>query len=60
LDVDIYGRLAEAGALQGLDVELPDGLLVNRHPHGPNHGVRLIRSHHNSRLFAEINHVPGN
>lgn len=32
LDVDTYHRLAEAGALGGLDVELRDGLLVDREP----------------------------
>ncbi|MGO9247939.1 MAG: Uma2 family endonuclease [Solirubrobacteraceae bacterium] len=33
LDVDTYHRLVEAGALEGLDVELHDGLLVNKHAH---------------------------
>jgi len=33
LDVDTYRRLVEGGALEGLDVELLDGLLVNKHPH---------------------------
>jgi Uma2 family endonuclease len=32
LDVDTYHRLAQAGALDGVDVELLDGLLVD--PHG--------------------------
>jgi hypothetical protein len=35
LDTEIYSRLVEAGALEGLDVELLDGVLVNRHPRGP-------------------------
>lgn len=35
LDVDTYSRLVDAGALEGLDVVLMDGLLVNRHPRGP-------------------------
>ncbi len=35
LDAGIYARLVEAGALEGLDVELVDGLLLNRHPHLP-------------------------
>jgi Uma2 family endonuclease len=30
LDVDTYHRLADAGALEGMDVELLDGLLVDR------------------------------
>src|ERR1700691_6133089 len=30
LDVDTYHRLAEAGALDGLDVELLEGLLVDK------------------------------
>jgi Uma2 family endonuclease len=29
----IYNRLVEAGALEGVDVELVDGLLVDRHSH---------------------------
>ena len=33
LDVKTYMQLLEAGALEGLDVELLDGLLVNKHPH---------------------------
>ncbi|HXB63949.1 MAG TPA: Uma2 family endonuclease [Solirubrobacteraceae bacterium] len=32
MDVGTYERLVEVGALDGLDVELRDGLLVNRHP----------------------------
>ena len=32
LDAATYSRLLDAGALDGLDVELLDGLLVNRHP----------------------------
>jgi Uma2 family endonuclease len=35
LDAEIYHRLVDAGALEGLDVELLDGVLVNRHPRGP-------------------------
>lgn len=35
LDADTYHRLVDAGALEGLDVELLDGVLVNRHPHNP-------------------------
>jgi Uma2 family endonuclease len=33
MDVGTYMRLVDAGALEGLDVELLDGLLVNKHPH---------------------------
>jgi Uma2 family endonuclease len=33
LDAELYERLVEAGALEGLDVELRDGLLINRRPH---------------------------
>lgn len=33
MDVGLYASLVEAGALEGLDVELLDGLLVNKHPH---------------------------
>jgi Uma2 family endonuclease len=35
LDVDTYRRLVDAGALEGLDVEMQNGLLVNKHPHNP-------------------------
>lgn len=35
LDAGTYGRLVDAGALEGLDVELLDGVLVNKHPRGP-------------------------
>jgi Uma2 family endonuclease len=31
MDVGAYNRLVQAGALEGLDVELLDGLLVDRH-----------------------------
>jgi len=34
MDVGIYHRLVEAGALEGVDVELLNGLLVDKHPHG--------------------------
>ncbi|HWY89637.1 MAG TPA: Uma2 family endonuclease [Solirubrobacteraceae bacterium] len=33
MDAELYGGLVEAGALEGLAVELRDGLLVNRRPH---------------------------
>jgi Uma2 family endonuclease len=33
LEVSTYNRLIEAGALEGMDVELLEGVLVNRHPH---------------------------
>jgi Uma2 family endonuclease len=33
MDVDTYHRLVEAGALDGLDVELLGGLLVDKHSH---------------------------
>jgi hypothetical protein len=33
LDVDTYSRLVDAGALEGVEVELLDGLLVNKWPH---------------------------
>ncbi len=33
MDAELYGRLVETGALEGLDVELREGLLVNKHPH---------------------------
>lgn len=35
LDAGTYGRFVDAGALEGLDVELLDGVLVNRHPQNP-------------------------
>jgi Uma2 family endonuclease len=35
LDLDTYRRLVDAGALEGLDVEMQNGLLVNRHPRNP-------------------------
>lgn len=31
MDAGTYSRLVEAGALEGLDVELVDGLLINKH-----------------------------
>src|SRR5450755_1714391 len=34
MDVGTYNRLVEAGALEGLDVELRDGLLLDRHARG--------------------------
>jgi Uma2 family endonuclease len=34
LDAGRYGRMVEAGALDGIDVELLDGVLVDKHPHG--------------------------
>jgi Uma2 family endonuclease len=33
LDVGTYSKMADAGALDGLDVELLDGLLVDKHSH---------------------------
>jgi Uma2 family endonuclease len=33
MDVGMYHRLVEAGALKGVDVELLDGLLVDKHSH---------------------------
>jgi Uma2 family endonuclease len=33
MDVGLYTRLVDAGALEGLEVELRRGLLVNKHPH---------------------------
>ena len=33
LDVDTYNRLVEAGALEGVEVELLEGLLINKGPH---------------------------
>jgi len=33
MDVDTYHRLIEAGALEGVEVELLDGLLINKWPH---------------------------
>jgi len=33
MDVGLYDRLVAAGALEGRDVELRDGLLLDRHPH---------------------------
>lgn len=33
MDVETYTRLADAGALDGVDVELLDGLLVDKHSH---------------------------
>ncbi len=33
MDVDTYDRLAEVGALDGLDVELLGGLLIDKHSH---------------------------
>lgn len=34
LDVETYNRMVDAGALDGLDVELLDGVLFNRHSRG--------------------------
>jgi Uma2 family endonuclease len=33
MDAETYGQMVEAGALDGLDVELVDGLLIDRHSH---------------------------
>lgn len=33
LDAGTYGRLVDAGALEGVEVELLDGLLINKWPH---------------------------
>jgi Uma2 family endonuclease len=33
MDAELYDRLVEAGALEGLDVQLRDGLLVNKRSH---------------------------
>jgi Uma2 family endonuclease len=35
LDADTYHRLVDAGALEGFDVELLDGVLVNKRPYSP-------------------------
>jgi Uma2 family endonuclease len=34
MDADTYHRLVQAGALEGVDVELRDGLLLDRHARG--------------------------
>jgi Uma2 family endonuclease len=41
LDAAIYARLVEAGALTGVDVELVDGLLVDKHHQGSDSIHRL-------------------
>jgi Uma2 family endonuclease len=41
MDVDNYHRLVEAGALDGLDVELLGGLLVDKHSHSEDEIHRL-------------------
>jgi Uma2 family endonuclease len=41
MDVDTYHRLVEAGALDGLDVELLGGLLVDKHSHSEDEIHRL-------------------
>lgn len=33
MDVELYMRLVDAGGLEGVEVELLGGLLVNKHPH---------------------------
>jgi hypothetical protein len=33
MDVGTYQRLVDAGALEGVEVELLDGLLINKWPH---------------------------
>lgn len=51
LDAAIYARLVEAGALAGVDVELVDGLLVDRHSQGPDQIHRLDTDTYN-RMVA--------
>ena len=51
LDTAIYTRLVEAGALTGLDVELVDGLLVDKHHQGPDSIHRLDTDTYN-RMVA--------
>jgi Uma2 family endonuclease len=51
MDVDTYHRLVEAGALEGLEVELRDGLLVDcEHCHG--HAVHRLDTDTYNRMVA--------
>jgi Uma2 family endonuclease len=51
LDTAIYARLVEAGAFTGMDVELVDGLLVDKHHQGPDSIHRLDTDAYN-RMVA--------
>ncbi len=51
LDAGIYARLVEAGALAGVDVELVDGLLIDRHHRYPDSIHRLDTETYN-RMVA--------
>lgn len=51
LDTAIYARLVEAGALTGVDVELADGLLVDKRHQGPDSIHRLDTDTYN-RMVA--------
>jgi Uma2 family endonuclease len=51
LDAAIYARLVDAGALMGVDVELVDGLLVDKHDYDPGSLYRLDTDTYN-RMVA--------
>jgi Uma2 family endonuclease len=50
LDTATYARLVEAGALTDVDVELVDGLLVDKHRQGPNSIYRLDTDTYNQMV----------
>jgi Uma2 family endonuclease len=51
MDAGIYSRLVESGALEGLDVELCDGLLVNR-MHGRRDPIHRLDTATYNRMVA--------
>jgi Uma2 family endonuclease len=55
LDVEIYNRIVESGALAGEPVQLLDGLLVEMSPHGAVHSALIERlTHHFARAEARL------
>src|SRR5271168_2061340 len=59
MDVDTYRRLVEAGALEGLDVELRDGLLLDRHARGEDAIHRLdVATYNRMVATGELEGLP--
>jgi Uma2 family endonuclease len=52
LGAALYARLVEAGALTGVDVELVDGLLVDKHHQGPDSIHRLDTDTYNRMVVT--------
>ncbi len=54
LDAAIYARLVEAGALAGVDVELVDGLLIDKHDRGSDSIHRLDTETYNRMVATGV------